>query len=303
MEQGLDEFRRLADPWGQAFAMYHLVRALRIGRVQVEYVRNRQPLLEAVRAAGDRYLLADVLVIEYGLGFMKRGEWQQAEAAFLEADALLAEIGSSRRNLNRYYFAQLYFLLGDPEKAKIEADAALEYCQRVGEKNTHAFVRMFLGMVAETQGNLPEALSDQQAYLDLIKEIGTPRHIVWGYALVGRLQYLENQRDSSLINFRQGVEVLKQCEKELGDLSYFFVHAGGLFINRRPDLTIRVLSFIETLSTNQRDQIFYQPYFNLFLGEARGKLGEAEFNSAWEAGLEITTEKAIDLVERELEKL
>ena len=60
---------------------------------------------------------------------------------------MLVETGSSRRNLNRYYLAQLYFLLGDPEKAKQDAEAALEYCQRVGEKNTNAFIRMFLGLV------------------------------------------------------------------------------------------------------------------------------------------------------------
>ena len=126
---------------------------------KVEYVRNRQPLLETVRTAGDRYLLADVLVIEYGLGFMKQGSGSRRKRRSWRRMHLLAETGSSRRNLNRYYLAQLYFLLGDPEKAKLEAGVALEYCQRVGEKNTHAFVRMFLGMVAEMQGALSDALT------------------------------------------------------------------------------------------------------------------------------------------------
>ncbi len=303
MEQGLDEFRKLADPWGQAFAMYHLVRALRIGRVQVEYVRNRQPLLDAVRAAGDRYLLADVLVIEYGLGFMKRGEWQQAEAAFLEADALLAETGSSRRNLNRYYLAQLYFLLGDPEKSKLEAGAALEYCQRVGEKNTHAFVRMFQGMVAEMQGALTEALRDQQAFLELMKEIGTPRHIAWGYALTGRLQYLTNHRDAALGDLRNGIEIVKECCEEPGDLSYFFIQIGGLFVRRHPDVAVRFLSFTQSLSTNQKDPIFYKPYFDCFLAAVRGNLSEAEFDFAWGEGAKLSKEAAIDQTMSMLDEL
>ncbi len=274
MEQGLDEFRKLADAWGQAFAMYHLVRALRIGRVQVEYVKNRQPLLDAVRAAGDRYLLADVLVIEYGLGFMKRGELQQAQAAFLEADALLTETGSSRRNLNRYYLAQLYFLLGDPERAKLEAGAALEYCQRVGEKNTHAFIRMFLGMVAEMQGMLQDALQNQHAFLALMKEIGTPRHLAWGYAVSGRLHYAADQREAALADLRTGIEIVKECCEEPGDLSYFFVQVGGVLSPGNPHLAVQVLSFTQCLSTNQKDLIFYQPYFERFLGEARPKLSE-----------------------------
>jgi tetratricopeptide (TPR) repeat protein len=303
MEQGLDEFRKLSDPWGQAYAMYHLVRALRIGRVQVDYVRNRQPLLDAVRATGDRYLLADVLVIEYGLGFMKRGEWQQAEAAFLEADALLAETGSSRRNLNRYYLAQLYFLLGDPERAKLEAGVALEYCQRVGEKNTHAFVRMFLGMVAETQGALSEALRDQQAFLELMKEIGTPRHMAWGYALTGRLQYLADNRDAALSDLRKGIEIVKDCCTEPGDLSYFFVQIGGVFVQKNPGVAVRFLSFTQSLGTNQKDSIFYQPYFDRFLAGARMNLDDAAFDSAWEEGSKLSTEAAIDLNVKTLEEL
>jgi tetratricopeptide (TPR) repeat protein len=303
MEQGLDEFRKLADPWGQAFAMYHLVRALRIGRMDVEYVRSRQPLLEAVRAAGDRYLLADVLVIEYGIGFMKRGEWEQAEAVFLEADALLAETGSSRRSLYRYYLAQLYFLRRDLEKAKLEARAAREYCQRVGEKNTHAFICMFLGLIAEMQGALADALHDQQAFLDLVKEIGTPRHMAWGYAIAGRLQYLTNHGEAARVDLRNGIEILKECCEEPGDLSYFFVQMAGVLTLRNPELAARLLSFTQCLGTNQKDPIFYQPYFDSFLGETRLKLSGEGFNSSWDAGSVMTKEQAIDLTEKMLEEL
>jgi predicted ATPase/class 3 adenylate cyclase len=303
IEQGLDEFRKLADRWGQAFAMYHLVRALRIGRVQVDYIRNRQPLLDAVRAAGDRYLLADVLVIEYGLGFMKRGEWQQAEAAFLEADALLGETGSSRRNLNRYYLAQLYFLLGDPEKAKQDAEAALEYCQRVGEKNTNAFIRMFLGMVAEMEGAPRDALQDQQAYLDLMKEIGSPRYIAWGYALTGRLHSLLHQRDRACNDLRNGLEALKQCGQDQGDVSYFFIQISGALVQSNPQMALHLISFTQSLSSDQRDPIFYQPYYDSFLREVRLQLSQEEFHSAWKAGSQMTTEQAIDLAEKMLDEL
>jgi predicted ATPase/class 3 adenylate cyclase len=302
-EQGLDEFRRLADPWGRAFAMYHLVRSLRIAHVQVDYIRNRQPLLDAIRTAGDRYLLADALVIEYGLGFMKQGEWLQAEAAFLEANALLAEIESSRRNLNRYYLAQLYFLRGDSETAKMEAEAALEYCQRVGEKNTNAFIRMFLGMVAEMQGALPDALQDQQAYLDLMKEIGSPRYIAWGYGLTGRLHYLRQNWDVARSDLQSGVEIVKQREQDLGDLSYFFIQIGGVFVQSNPQVAVRLISFTQALSMDQRDPIFYQPYFDRFLHAAQMNLSESEFDLAWEQGSKLAKDDAIDLVVKMVDEL
>lgn len=303
LKQGLDEFQNLGEPWGRAFAMYHLVRALRLAHLQDEYLENRQKLLDIVRAAGDRYLLAEVLVITYGKRYMENGEWQQAEAAFLEADHLMTEAGSSRRNFNRFYLAQLYFLQGDMEQAKLEANVSLEYCQRVGEKNTQAFVRMFLGMVAEVQDVLPEALGHQQAYLDLIQGIGAPRHIAWGYALVGRLEYLVGQRSAGLGNFRKGVEIIKRCQEDLGDLSYFFVQAAGIALKGSPELAARFLSFTQSMSSNRRDPIYYQPYYDRFLVAARAGLSQAVFDPAWQAGSKLATEQAVELAEKMLDEL
>jgi hypothetical protein len=57
------------------------------------------------------------------------------------------------------------------------------------------------------------------------------------------------------------------------------------------------------LGTNQKDQIFYQPYFDCFLAAARTKLSETEFTSAWEAGSKLTREQAIALAENMLDEL
>lgn len=303
IEQGLEEFGRLTDAWGKAFAMYHLVRALRIAHLRDEYVKKRQPLLNAIRVSGDRYLLADALVIEFGKRFMENGEWEQAEASFLEADHLLAEAGASRKDLNRFYLAQLYFIRGEPEQAKLEARTSLEYCQRVGEKNTQAFLQMFLGMVAEMQTSLSQALLYQQAYLELIQEIGTPNHLAWGYVLVARLEYLQNQREAALIDFRKGIDLIKSCGEEVGDLSYFLLHAGGLCIRTNPHVAVRLLSLTQSLSTNLRDPVFYQPYFDRFLASARENLTETKFGSAWESGSDMTTKQAIDLAVKMIDEL
>jgi predicted ATPase/class 3 adenylate cyclase len=295
IKQGLEHFQQHGDPWGIAFAMYHFIRALRAGYMREEYVQYKQPLLEIVRASGDRYLLAEVLVLEYGKRFVENGEFKQGQAAYLEADQLLTEAGSSRNNINRFYMAQLYFLLGNSEKARSEAGLAIEYCEQVGEKFTHAFIRMFLSLVAETQDSLPEAVEYMKAYLELIKQVGTPRYIAWGYVYFGRLQYLGENREDALAYLRRGLELLKTCEEELRDLSYIFVQMGGTFVHRNPQIALHFLSFAHSLNTQPRDPIFYTSYFNRFHVEACAKLNEMESDSAWEAGSRLTTEQAIDL--------
>ena len=140
-------------------------------------------------------------------------------------------------------------------------------------------------------------------FLNLMKEIGTPRHMAWGYALTGRLQYLTNHREAALGDLRNGIEIVKECCEEPGDLSYFFIQIGGLFAQRNPHVAVRFLSFTQSLSTNQKDPIFYEPYFDCFLTAAQANLSEAEFDSAWETGSRLSTGAAIDLAVKLLDEL
>jgi hypothetical protein len=136
-----------------------------------------------------------------------------------------------------------------------------------------------------------------------MKEIGTPRHIAWGYALTGRLQYLTNHRDAALSNLRNGIEIVKECCEEPGDLSYFFIQVGGFFVQRNPYVAVQFFGFTQSLSTNQKDPIFYKPYFDCFLTVVRVNLSVSEFDSAWEMGSKMTKERAISLAEQMLEEL
>jgi hypothetical protein len=140
-------------------------------------------------------------------------------------------------------------------------------------------------------------------FLDLMKEIGTPRHMAWGYALTGRLQYLADHREAALGDLRNGIEIIRECCEQPGDLSYFFIQIGGLFVQRNPDVAVRFLSYTQSLGVNQKDPIFYKPYFDCFLTAARPHLSGSEFESAWEAGSKLSTESAIDLAVKMLDEL
>jgi predicted ATPase/class 3 adenylate cyclase len=305
--QGLDEFQKLGDPWGRAFALNHFLRALRNAGLREEYEKTRQSLLEVARSAGDRYLLAEVLVFEFGKRVVEKGQLEQALASYLEADNLLAEAGSSQYNLYRFYLAQLHFLRGDLENAKSEAGLTIEYCQRMGEKHTQAFTRMFLSLIAEKQGTLEDAIKNIQSYLELIRNAGRPWHLAQGYVMFGRLKHLENDREAALRYLREGIELIKTSGKESYDGIFshimIFSHLGGIFVQINPQLALRFLSFSQSLKVHSPDPIFHTYLFERFCREARANLSEAEAHSSWEAGSNMTTEQAIELAFEALEEL
>jgi predicted ATPase/class 3 adenylate cyclase len=310
VEQSLGMFQKLGDTWGEAFALYYRGKILRAAGTQDRYIENRQQLMTKLYSSGDRYLLADTLTFEYGKRFVLEGEWEQAEKAFQEAERLLTEIGAfEKSNYIPFYRAQLYFLCGDLERAKYEAGLSHAYCRRVGEKNTQAFVLMFLGMVTEMEDDLSGAVLYQQTYLDLMMEIGMPGYIAWGYVLLGRLRNLENKPDIAITYLQDGIEIIKKygIRSDIGEsdsASYIFTHIGGMFIKEKPQVAVHFLAFSQTLldgSLKRRDPVFDKPYFDRFLAAARANLSEAEFTSAWEAGLKMAQEEAIELALKTVE--
>ena len=76
-------------------------------------------------------------------------------------------------------------------------------------------------------------------------------------------------------------------------------YLGGLIVQRKTQVAVRVLAFTESLSQSfavHKDHIFDKQYFDRFLSEARVKLSENEFEAAWARGSKMTLEEAVDAV-------
>ena len=89
-------------------------------------------------------------------------------------------------------------------------------------------------------------------------------------------------------------------------LLYIFCYLGGLFVEKRPQTAVQVLAFSESLAQafpTPRHAVFDKPYFERFLAAARANLCQAEFASAWEAGLKMTVDDAVELALKAVEGL
>jgi tetratricopeptide (TPR) repeat protein len=226
------------------------------------------------------------------------GAWDQAEKLMREVERLFLEIDSSESNWMYTYRAYSCFFYGKLEEAKTVAKLGVEYCHRIGENHSCALYLIFLGLIAEIENDLQSAIEYQEESLDLFRAIGSPRQIAWVLMILGRLRYQASDHVSALQHMQESLEMVKKGKTSQGKTAYIFCHLGGFFAKEKPQVAIQILSFNEILSQNlphARDPIYDKPYFDRFLSAARAKLNEAEFTAAWEIGMKMTVDEAIEL--------
>ena len=230
---------------------------------------------------------------------ISNGECTRAEEVLQETNRLFTEIGSSYGiNQSRYWRAQVLFGCGEVEKAKNEAKRFVEYCRSVGEKNMQGMILFFLGLVAETGKDLQSALEYSQKSLDLAREVGSPDKLAANFASLGRLKYLRGDHDEAFHFIHDSLEIVKNGGTDVNSTSFIFLQIGGMYIENKPHIAVQLMGFSENIFQtlpNPRNSTLQKPYLDLFLPVARKKLSKDEFESAWNEGLRMRMEKAIEL--------
>jgi hypothetical protein len=77
-------------------------------------------------------------------------------------------------------------------------------------------------------------------------------------------------------------------------------------VEKKTQIAVKILAHSESMRQSfptPRDPIFDKPYFERFISSACEKLSEAEFTSAWEAGLKMTADEAIELALKTVEEM
>jgi len=273
--------------------------------MQEEYFESRQRALVCARLSGDRDLIAKSLL---GLAsdFVSEGIWDQAEMMLQEAEQLFKEIGLSYEIIStRFLRAQMLLGRGNPKQAKVEAQRCYEYFLHTGEKWMQAKLLLLLGSIAEIENDLPSAVEYLQRGVYLLREIAAPEYIWWNLAL-GRLKYQQGDLEFAKQSVRDSLQL--GSTRDIGVLAtaYIFCHLGGLFVERKTPMAVQFLSLAGTLRQKLhifRDPTFDKPYVGRFLSVARTKLSEDEFAAAWEVGLKLTAEDALDLALKTVEQM
>jgi hypothetical protein len=123
---------------------------------------------------------------------------------------------------------------------------------------------------------------------------------------LGRLRYQEGNREVAIQYVKDSLQILKGGVVSQGKTAYSLCHLGGLFAEMKPRVAMQLLSLGGMMAQklpHPRDPIFDKPYFERFLSAARAKLSEDEFTSAWEAGLKMTVDEAVDLALKTVEEM
>ncbi len=304
-EQSLNEFHSLGDAWGESMVSLWLAGAFMMLRMQKEYFESRQRALVCARLSGDRDLIAKSL-LGSASDFVSEGIWDQAEKMLQEAEQLFKEIGLSYEIISTQFLrAQILLGRGNPKQSKVEAQRCFEYFLRAGEKWMQAKLLLLLGSIAEIENDLPSAVEYVQKSVQLLKEIAAPEYIWWNLAL-GRLKYQQGDLEVAKQSVRDSLQLVSRRDIGVLGTAYIFYHLGGLFVEKKTHVAVHFLALAGALRQKLhffRDPTFDKPYSERFPSTARAKLSEDEFNTAWEAGLNMTADEALDLALKTVEEM
>jgi len=305
-EQSLNEFQKLGDAWGESLTLSWMGWLLRATGTRAEFLEILHRAIARARASGDRDRIAQSL-LGFAVELLCDNKWDEAERILQEAEQLFAEIEASYGiNEVRHLRAQLFFAHGNLEKAKAEAKPAIEYCVRVGEKNWQAVTLLLLALIAERENDLKNAVEYAQRGMELRREMEMLGSVASDILLVGLLEFQQGNVEVARQYVRDGLGLMPRGDAWIRVHIYAFCFLAGLFVERATQTAVQILALSESFSQSlrvPRDPIFNKPYFDRFLSAARAKLSEDEFTSAWEAGLKMTVDEAVELALQTVEEI
>jgi len=299
LEQSLTEFQNLDDVWGEYYVSRWLVPVLfNTGNLE-KGLELKQRTLALARASGDRYRIAEALITRSNDLFLEN-QFEEAEAFLDEAEQLSRIIGSTHQ---KYMALEVRYRIslvrGDFEKAKQDCDLCIEHFHRIGEKNFQSVFLIVRAVISELEDDIHSAVKFGQKSLDVARVAESPMNITIILIILGRLENQLGNIQSAYQLVREGLGTLKEAMEFRESVVIALCHLGGFLVERDPRSAVQILAQSESIIRSlavPRDPTLDKKYFDRFLTAGREKLSEAEFTSAWEAGLKMSEEEAVELV-------
>jgi len=299
LEQSLTEFQNIGDVWGQYYVSRWLIPVLfNTGNLE-KGMELKQRTLALARASGDRYHIVEALITLSNDRFLEN-QLEEAEAFLEEAEQLSLKIGSTHQ---KYMALEVRYRIslvrGDFEKAKQDCDLCIEHFHRIGEKNFQSIFLIVRAVISELEDDIHSAVKFGHKSLDVARVAESPMNITVILIILGRLENQLGNIQSAYQHVREGLGTLKEALEFRESVVIALCHLGGFLLERDARSAVQILARSELIIRSlavPRDPTLDKKYFDRFLATGREKLSEAEFTSAWEAGLKMSEEEAVELV-------
>lgn len=302
--KSLATFRRLNDPWGQAFGLLQLDT---IYSPKPNHDLWRKTLLELndiATISGDRYYIAEACK-SMANWFFRNNQYLQAEACLDEAEHSFSELGNQHDFLSASAIrVNILIFRGDLEPAKALCQKAERQFELLGEKNLRSFFLWCSSDIALIEQDFNTAVSSLEKILELGQSVHNAElhaHLLGdlgeAYCFQGN-QQLAKEALSKCLVILEGVQPKGEFTLET---ICAFAHA---FLDKDSQSAVRMLGAAETMSNliiiNFPQHLFY---LNTTREAARALLGDQVFEPDWKIGLGMSVEQALDLARKLVEAM
>jgi non-specific serine/threonine protein kinase len=292
IEESLACFRALGDKAGVALSLGRLAG---VAYRRADYA-DAQALLEQSQALNkDR---ADELGQVstnwlFGLIDCAQGEYASAHAYLEEAITLARKRGNrSELSTGFNYQAFVYYSEGALDQAAQRFGEGLALAQETDEREDIADALHGLGLVALAQGDRDAASRHLTESLARYRERGDQRHLADALDAMSRLALAQDDRAGALRHAQEALRLRQSMADKRGiaeSLERFAV------LTREPEQAVRLLAAAQALRRGIGAPIppIEQPLHLEQRQSLQRILGEDGYQTAWRAGLQISTEQAI----------
>jgi predicted ATPase/DNA-binding XRE family transcriptional regulator len=297
-EQGLEIYRALGDRSGIASALRGLGT---VANEQGDYDRADAHYRESLalsRELDDRPALASILN-NIGNQALARGKADEAAALYRESLQMAREMGSKQKiatallNLGRvamYHHA-------DYEQAVLALTENLALCRDLGSKGGIAASLYQLGRAMLYMGNYARAEALFEESLGLCRQLDEKPGIASTLLGLGLAVLMQGGSMQARLLLVESLALCRDLGLRLGIIECLEGFAGIALAEGMPEEGARLLGSVEAMLEAEGRSLegLHRPLVERWVEEARARLGELRFATAWEAGHALPPEEAIAL--------
>jgi predicted ATPase/class 3 adenylate cyclase/DNA-binding CsgD family transcriptional regulator len=298
LEQSFAEFQALNEEFWQANSFPYFGEFL-AAHAKLKYQDLILRNLELARKAGERLILADALS-GYAKWLLDNNSVDEARNYEEESDRLYKQTGLENASI---VFAQIAWLVGDIQKARVLYMEMQERYRLLGEKIFRSICTSELGLLAMEDGDLKEARIYLEHALELLREIGYKGFIAIRLTELSNLFYLQANLEKFKQNFREALSLKNYF---VGPHKVFILVTiiGSLYF-QKPERSARLLGIIDNY---ERENYFlHTPLDKRYCGRAeihiRKSLGDAAFESEFAKGQKMSLDEGLDLALQAVEEI